>query len=66
LEKLLTGWITATGVGLVGQEIRDKEAERVERNDGGVGAISLRVMFEKPCPGPSKLKIFYFSIFVFH
>jgi hypothetical protein len=33
-EKPLADWITATGVGLVGQEMRDKEAERVERNDG--------------------------------
>jgi hypothetical protein len=34
LEKPLAHWITATGVGLIGQEMRDKEAERVERNDG--------------------------------
>jgi hypothetical protein len=33
-EKLLADWITATGVGLVGQDRGDKEAERVERNDG--------------------------------
>jgi hypothetical protein len=33
-EKPLADWIMATGVGLVGQEMRDKEAERVERNDG--------------------------------
>jgi hypothetical protein len=33
-EKPLADWIMATGVGLVGQEMGDKEAERVERNDG--------------------------------
>jgi hypothetical protein len=33
-EKPLADWITGTGVGLVGQEMRVKEAERVERNDG--------------------------------
>jgi hypothetical protein len=33
-EKPLADWITATGVSLVGQEMCDKEAERVERNDG--------------------------------
>jgi hypothetical protein len=33
-EKPLADWITATGVGLVDQEMRDKKAERVERNDG--------------------------------
>jgi hypothetical protein len=33
-EKSLADWIMATGVGLAGQEMRDKEAERVERNDG--------------------------------
>jgi hypothetical protein len=27
-------WTIATGVGLVGNEMRDNEAERVERNDG--------------------------------
>jgi hypothetical protein len=30
-EKPLADWIMATGVGLVGQEMGDKEAERVER-----------------------------------
>jgi hypothetical protein len=33
-EKPLADWITATGVGLVGQDRGDKEAERVERNHG--------------------------------
>jgi hypothetical protein len=33
-EKPLADWITATGVGLVGQDMVDKEDERVERNDG--------------------------------
>jgi hypothetical protein len=33
-EKLLADWITATGVGLVGQDMVDKEDERIERNDG--------------------------------
>ena len=33
-KKPLADWMMATGVGLVGQEMRDKEAERVERNDG--------------------------------
>jgi hypothetical protein len=33
-EKPLADWIMATGVGLVGQEMRDKECERVEKNDG--------------------------------
>jgi hypothetical protein len=33
-EKPLADWITATGVGLLGPERRDREAERVERNDG--------------------------------
>jgi hypothetical protein len=33
-EKPLVDWIIATGVGLVGHEMRDNEAERVERNDG--------------------------------
>jgi hypothetical protein len=33
-EKPLADWITATVVGSVGQEMGDKEAERVERNDG--------------------------------
>jgi hypothetical protein len=37
-EKPLADCITAKGVGLVGQEMRDKEAERVERNDGGDGS----------------------------
>jgi hypothetical protein len=33
-EKPLADWITATGVGLVGQDRFDKEDERVDRNDG--------------------------------
>jgi hypothetical protein len=33
-EKLLADWMMATGVSLVCQEMHDKEAERVERNDG--------------------------------
>jgi hypothetical protein len=33
-EKPLADWIMATGVGLLGNELRDNEAERVERNDG--------------------------------
>jgi hypothetical protein len=33
-EKPLADWITATGVGLVGQDRVDQEDERVERNDG--------------------------------
>jgi hypothetical protein len=33
-EKSLADWIMATGVGLLGNELRDNEAERVERNDG--------------------------------
>jgi hypothetical protein len=33
-EKPLADWIVATGVGLLGNEFRDNEAERVERNDG--------------------------------
>jgi hypothetical protein len=33
-EKPLADWITATGVGLVGQDMVDKEDERVERNNG--------------------------------
>jgi hypothetical protein len=33
-EKPLADWITATGVGFVGQDRVDKEDERVERNDG--------------------------------
>jgi hypothetical protein len=33
-EKPLADWITATGVGLVGQDRVDKEDERVERYDG--------------------------------
>jgi hypothetical protein len=32
-DKPLADWITATGVGLVGQDRVDKEDERVERND---------------------------------
>jgi hypothetical protein len=31
-EKPLGDWITATGVGFLGQEMRIKDAERVERN----------------------------------
>jgi hypothetical protein len=33
-EKPVAVWITATSLGLVGQEIRDKEAKWVERNEG--------------------------------
>jgi hypothetical protein len=33
-ERPLADWIMATGVGLLGNELRDNEAERVERNDG--------------------------------
>jgi hypothetical protein len=33
-EQPLADWITATGVGLVGQDRVDKEDARVERNDG--------------------------------
>jgi hypothetical protein len=33
-EKPLADWVMATGVGLLGNELRDNEAERVERNDG--------------------------------
>jgi hypothetical protein len=33
-EKPLVDWTTATGVGLLGPERRDREVERVERNDG--------------------------------
>jgi hypothetical protein len=33
-EKRLADWIMATGVDLLGNELRDFEAERVERNDG--------------------------------
>jgi hypothetical protein len=33
-EKPLADWIMATGVGLLGNELRDNEAELVERNDG--------------------------------
>jgi hypothetical protein len=32
-EKPLADLILATGVGLLGNELRDNEAERVERND---------------------------------
>jgi hypothetical protein len=32
-EKHLADWITATGVGLLGGELRDFEAEQVEQND---------------------------------
>jgi hypothetical protein len=34
LEKPLADWIMATGVGLLGNGLRDNEAERMERNDG--------------------------------
>jgi hypothetical protein len=33
-EKRLADWINASGVGLRGSELRDFEADRVERNDG--------------------------------
>jgi hypothetical protein len=33
-EKPLADWIMATGVGLLGNELHENEAERVERNDG--------------------------------
>jgi hypothetical protein len=33
-EKPSADWMTATGVGLVGQDSVDKEDDRVERNDG--------------------------------
>jgi hypothetical protein len=33
-EKPLADWIMATRVGLLGNELRDNEAERMERNDG--------------------------------
>jgi hypothetical protein len=33
-EKPLADWIMATGVGLLGNELRDNEADQVERNDG--------------------------------
>jgi hypothetical protein len=33
-KKPLEDWIMATGVGLLGDELRDNEAERAERNDG--------------------------------
>jgi hypothetical protein len=33
-EKPLPDWIIGTGVGLVGPDRGDKEAERVERNNG--------------------------------
>jgi hypothetical protein len=33
-EKPLADWITAIGIGLVGQDRVDKEDKRVERNDG--------------------------------
>jgi hypothetical protein len=32
--KPLADWITATSVGLLAPEMRDREAERVQRNDG--------------------------------
>jgi hypothetical protein len=34
MEKPLAGWIMATGIGLVGNELPDTEAERVDTNDG--------------------------------
>jgi hypothetical protein len=34
MEKPLADWIMATGVGLLGNKLRDHEAELVERNDG--------------------------------
>jgi hypothetical protein len=34
INQSINDWIMATGVWLVGQEMRDIEAERVERNDG--------------------------------
>jgi hypothetical protein len=33
-EKPLADWITATGVGFLGPGMQDKEADRMERNDG--------------------------------
>jgi hypothetical protein len=33
-EKPLADWIMATGVGVLGPRMQDKEADRVERNDG--------------------------------
>jgi hypothetical protein len=33
-EKPLADWIVATGVGLLGNELRDNGEERVERNGG--------------------------------
>jgi ribonuclease HI len=33
-EKPLADWITATGVGFLGPGMQDREADRVERNDG--------------------------------
>jgi hypothetical protein len=33
-EKPLADWIMATAVGLISQEMVDKQVERVERNDG--------------------------------
>jgi hypothetical protein len=43
-KQPLVDWIIATGVGLVGHEMRDNEAERVERNDGlATRAIPLRL-----------------------
>jgi hypothetical protein len=33
-DKPLADWIAATGVGLLGLEKQDFEAERIERNDG--------------------------------
>jgi hypothetical protein len=33
-EKPLANWIMATGVGFLGPENHDLEAERMERNDG--------------------------------
>jgi hypothetical protein len=33
-QKPLADWIMATGVGVLGNELRDNEAELVDRNDG--------------------------------
>jgi hypothetical protein len=37
-EMPLADWITATGFGFAGQEMCDKEAERVEKMTGGEGS----------------------------
>jgi hypothetical protein len=42
-EKPLADWIPATGVGLVGQDRGDKEAERVERNDGLLNSFLILI-----------------------